>query len=123
MKERNQRCRRIGDQLKVEISAMLQREIKDPRIGFITVQDVEVAPDLSQAFVYYTVLGNAEEKDATLVGLNSTAGFMRREIGRRLHLKRIPEMQFRYDDSIDKGEHLEEVFGRIRKEERSEQSD
>ncbi|HDS15986.1 MAG TPA: 30S ribosome-binding factor RbfA [Proteobacteria bacterium] len=123
MKERNQRCRRIGDQLKVEISAMLQREIKDPRIGFITVQDVEVAPDLSQAFVYYTVLGNADEKNATLAGLNSTAGFMRREIGRRLHLKRIPEMQFRYDDSIDKGEHLEEVFGRIRKEESGEQSD
>ncbi|NPA25905.1 MAG: 30S ribosome-binding factor RbfA [Deltaproteobacteria bacterium] len=116
MKTRSQRCQRIGDQLKSEISIMLLREIKDPRIGFVTVMDVEVSADLSQAEVFVTVFGTAQEKDDTLSGLRSTAGFMRREMGRRLHLKRIPALRFRYDDTTDKGEHLEEIFVKIHRE-------
>ena len=117
MKERSQRCRRIGDQLKGEISSMLLREIKDPRIGFVTVMYVEVSPDLGQATVYFTVYGSEQEKADTLSGLQSTASFMRREMGRRLHLKRIPVLHFRYDKTTDKGEHLEEIFSRIKQEE------
>jgi len=117
MKERTQRCQRIGDQLRGEISTMLLREIKDPRIGFVTVMDVEVAPDLSHATVFFTVYGSDEERRETLAGLNSTAGFMRREMGRRLHLKRIPELHFRYDNTSIKGEHLEGIFSQIRNEE------
>ncbi len=117
MKERSQRCQRIGDQLRGEISSMLLRDIKDPRIGFVTVMDVEVAPDLSHATVFFTVYGSDKERQDTLSGLNSTAGFMRREMGRRLHLKRIPALHFRYDDTGLKGEHLEGIFSRIRKEE------
>jgi ribosome-binding factor A len=96
---------------------MLLREIKDPRIGFVTVMDVEVAPDLSHATVFFTVYGSDEERRETLAGLNSTAGFMRREMGRRLHLKRIPELHFRYDNTSIKGEHLEGIFSQIRNEE------
>ncbi len=117
MKERSQRCQRIGDQLRGEISAMLQRDIKDPRIGFVTIMDVEVSPDLSHATVYFTVFGSEEEKAETLSGLQSTASFMRREMGRRLHLKRIPQLHFRYDKTTDKGSHMEEIFGRIKQEE------
>ena len=117
MKERSQRCQRIGDQLRGEISAMLQRDIKDPRIGFVTIMDVEVSPDLSHATVYFTVFGSEEEKAETLSGLQSTAGFMRREMGRRLHLKRIPQFHFRYDKTTDKGAHMEEIFGQIKQEE------
>ncbi len=117
MKERSQRCQRIGDQLRGEISNMLLRDIKDPRIGFVTVMDVEVAPDLSHATVFFTVYGSEEERSDTLSGLNSTAGFMRREMGRRLHLKRIPELHFRYDNTSLKGEHLEGIFSQIRQEE------
>ena len=117
MKERSQRCQRIGDQLRGEISAMLQRDIKDPRIGFVTIMDVEVSPDLSHATVYFTVIGSDQEKAETLSGLQSTASFMRREMGRRLHLKRIPQLHFRYDKTTDKGAHMEEIFGRIRQEE------
>jgi len=117
MKERTQRCQRIGDQLRGEISKMLLREIKDPRIGFVTVMDVEVAPDLSHATVFFTVYGSDEERRETLAGLNSTASFMRREMGRRLHLKRIPELHFRYDNTSIKGEHLEGIFSQIRNEE------
>ena len=117
MKERSQRCRRIGDQLRGEISSMLLRDIKDPRIGFVTVMDVEVSPDLGQATVYFTVYGSDQEKADTLSGLQSTAGFIRREMGRRLHLKRIPVLHFRYDKTTDKGEHMEDIFGRIKREE------
>ncbi|MEA3333640.1 MAG: 30S ribosome-binding factor RbfA [Pseudomonadota bacterium] len=117
MKERSQRCQRIGDQLRGEISSMLSRDIKDPRIGFVTVMDVEVSPDLGHATVYYTVYGSDQEKADSLSGLQSTSGFMRRELGRRLHLKRIPALHFRYDKTTDKGAHMEEIFGRIKKEE------
>ena len=75
MKERSQRCRRIGDQLKGEISSMLLRDIKDPRIGFVTVMDVEVSPDLGQATVYFTVYGSDQEKADTLSGLHSCTPF------------------------------------------------
>jgi len=100
-----------------EISNMLIKEIKDPRIGFVTILDVEVAPDLSHATVFFTVYGSDEERENTLAGLKSTASYMRREMGRRLHLKRIPELHFRYDNSALKGEHLEGIFNKIHEEE------
>jgi ribosome-binding factor A len=100
-----------------EISNMLIKEIKDPRIGFVTILDVEVAPDLSHAMVFFTVYGSDEERENTLAGLKSTASYMRREMGRRLHLKRIPELHFRYDNSALKGEHLEGIFNKIHEEE------
>ena len=117
MKERSQRCRRIGDQLRAEISSMILRDIKDPRIGFVTVMDVEVSPDVGQATVYYTVYGTDQEKADSLSGLKSTASFMRRELGRRLHLKRIPVLHFRYDKTTDKGAHMDDIFCQINREE------
>ena len=96
---------------------MLQRDIKDPRIGFVTILDVDVAPDLSQATVFLSVFGDEENRRRTLAGLAGAAGFCRRELGRRLHLKRIPELVFRYDDTIDKGEHMEAVFARLHEKE------
>ena len=117
MKERSQRCQRIGDQLRVEVSSMLIKEIKDPRIGFVTILDVEVAPDLSHATVFFTVYGSEEERGNTLAGLKSTASYMRREMGRRLHLKRIPELHFRFDNTTLKGEHLEGLLSKIHNEE------
>ncbi|MBN2791461.1 MAG: 30S ribosome-binding factor RbfA [Desulfuromonadales bacterium] len=116
MKKRSQRCQRIGDQLRGEISLMLQREIKDPRIGFVTIMDVEVAPDLSHATVFFTVFGSEEEKNETLLGLQSTAGYLRREMGRRLHLKRIPQLHFRYDKTTDQGAHMEDLFIKLKEE-------
>ena len=117
MKERSQRCQRIGDQLRGEISSMLLRDVKDPRIGFVTVMDVEVSPDLGQATVYYTVYGSDQEKADSFAGLRSTASFMRRELGRRLHLKRIPVLHFRYDKTTDKAANMDDLFVRIEKEE------
>ncbi len=116
MKTRTQRCQRIGDQLRGEISTMLQRDIKDPRIGFVTIMDVEVAPDLSHANVFFTVFGSDQEKSDSLQGLQSTASYMRRELGRKLHLKRIPQLHFRYDKTTVDGAHMEDIFIKIKKE-------
>jgi len=89
---------------------LLLREVKDPRISFVTIVDVAVSPDMRIAEVYFTVHGSDEEKQETMSGLQSSAGFIRRELGRRLHLKRIPELNFRYDETIDHGFHIDKLL-------------
>ncbi len=110
MRNQTMRCRRVADSLKKEISSMLLLEVKDPRIAFVTIIDVAVSPDLRLAEIYYTVHGSPSEKENTLAGLRSSSGFMRRELGRRLHLKRIPELDFRYDQSIDRGFRIDQLL-------------
>jgi len=105
------RCRRVADSLRKEVSSMLLlREVKDPRISFVTIIDVAVSPDMRIAEVYFTVHGSDAEKQETMSGLQSSAGFIRRELGRRLHLKRIPELNFRYDETIDHGFHIDKLL-------------
>lgn len=89
---------------------LLMQEVKDPRISFVTLIDVAVSPDMRIAEVYYTVHGSADEKRDTLSGLQSSAGFIRRELGKRLHLKRIPELHFRYDETLDQGFHIDSLL-------------
>ncbi|MBN2331915.1 MAG: 30S ribosome-binding factor RbfA [Deltaproteobacteria bacterium] len=113
MRNQTVRCRRVADSLKKEISCMLLQEVKDPRISLVTILDVAVSPDLSFAQVYYTLHGSDVDKRKTQEGLQSTAGFLRRELGRRLRLKRIPELHFRYDDTVDRGFELEQLLDRL----------
>jgi len=89
---------------------LLLQEVKDPRISFVTIIEVAVSPDMRIAEVYYTVHGSEDEKRETLSGLQSSAGFIRRELGKRLHLKRIPELNFRYDETIDHGFHIDKLL-------------
>jgi len=111
MRNQTMRCRRVADSLRKEISSMLLlQEVKDPRISFVTIIDVAVSPDMRMAEVYYTVHGSGDEKRETLSGLQSSAGFIRRELGKRLHLKRIPELNFRYDETIDHGFHIDKLL-------------
>jgi ribosome-binding factor A len=101
------RQRRLGQLLKQEISDMLLREIKDPRIAFASITSVDVAPDLRHAKVHVSVLGNERErKSSTIAGLRSAASFIRRELGQRLRLKYIPELRIVYDDSIEEGSRI-----------------
>lgn len=104
------RVGRVGEQIKKELSLILQSELKDPRIGFITVTGVEVTNDLSQAKVYLSVLGEDEEKEDTLKALDQASGFVRTELGRRIRLRHTPELIFKLDTSIEYGSHIENLL-------------
>jgi ribosome-binding factor A len=102
------RAERVSDQMKQEIADILMRKIKDPRIGFVTVTDVEVADDLRNAKVFVSVYGS--DKASTLKGLESAAPFIRSELGKRMRMKFVPEILFRYDDSVERGAHINELL-------------
>jgi ribosome-binding factor A len=102
------RAERVSDQMKQEIAEILMRKIKDPRIGFVTVTDVEVADDLRNAKVFVSVYGT--DKASTLKGLESASPFIRSELGRRMRMKFVPELLFRYDDSVERGAHIMELL-------------
>jgi ribosome-binding factor A len=99
----SQRTERLDELLRQEIGAMLEREIADPRIGFATVTEVETTPDLRHARVWISVIGGSGERDATIAGLEHAMVFVRRALGTRLRLRRIPELHVRLDDSIERG--------------------
>lgn len=114
----NIRVGRVGEQIKKELSQILQSEMKDPRIGFITVTGVDVTNDLSQAKVYLSVLGSDEQKEETLKALAKGQGFIRSELGRRIRLRYTPELIFKFDTSIEYGSHIEKLLQQINQEER-----
>ena len=95
---------------------MLVREVHDPGIGFVTLTRVEVTPDLQLARVYYTTLGDAAARRGTSRALMRAAPFLRRMIGRRLRLKRTPELEFIFDESIEKQDRIEQLLQEIRAE-------
>ena len=99
----SQRTERVDELLRQEIGEILTREVSDPRIGFATITDVETAPDLRHARVWVSVIGQHGERDETIAALGRAMPFVRRELGRRLRLKRIPELHVRLDDSAERG--------------------
>jgi ribosome-binding factor A len=110
------RSNRVGEQMKKELSDIIGRKIKDPRIGFVTVTDVEVSGDLQQAKVYITVLGDEEQRENTLKGLAKAKGFIRSEIGQRVRLRKTPELIFEFDESINYGNRIESLLKKIQDE-------
>ncbi|WP_166237891.1 30S ribosome-binding factor RbfA [Paenibacillus turpanensis] len=107
------RAGRVGEQIKKELSQIIQSELKDPRIGFITVTGVDVTSDLSQAKVYLSVLGSDEQREATLHALARGKGFIRSEVGKRMRLRHTPELLFKFDTSIDYGSRIEALLEQI----------
>ncbi|MFD0587539.1 30S ribosome-binding factor RbfA [Paenibacillus sp. GCM10027627] len=107
------RVGRVSEQIKKELSQIIQQELKDPRIGFITVTGVETTSDLSQARIYLSVLGSDEQKEATLKALASANGFLRSELGKRMKLRHTPELLFKFDSSIEYGSRIESLLGEI----------
>jgi ribosome-binding factor A len=99
----SQRTDRLDELLRQEIGAMLERDIADPRIGFATVTQVETSPDLRHARVWVSVIGGAAERHETIAALERAMVYIRRELGTRLRLKRIPDFSVRLDDSIERG--------------------
>lgn len=97
----NRRQDRVGTLIQRELSEIIQRSVKDPRVKVCTVTQAEVSSDLKYVDVKVSVIGDEADKDNTLVGLKSAAGFLRREIGRRLTLRYSPELRFSLDESVD----------------------
>jgi len=113
---RGKRSDKVGDLIKVEIAHMLLHELKDPRIGFVTVTRVGVSDDLRHAKVYYSVFGDESAKEESAAGLESARGYMKRELGRRIRLKFMPEITFFHDDSLEYARAIDEVLQRVKDE-------
>ena len=104
------RQEKIEELLKVEISDIIRRELKDPRLGFITITDAEITKDLRHAKIYLSVLGDEKAKEESLAVLQRAAGFIRGEFGRRAFLKVIPELTFKIDTSVEQGARIFELL-------------
>jgi ribosome-binding factor A len=112
----SQRIVRVQRLLRAEISSVVQRRIKDPRVGIVTITEVRADPDLKRARVFVSVLGNAEEQTAALAGLSSGAGFIRAELMKVLHLRPMPTLEFLPDDSLARGSRTLDLLDQIRHE-------
>ncbi len=104
------RSKRVGGILLQEISQILLRDIKDPRIGFATLTGIEVSDDLKYAKVFVSILGEEDEKTNALKGLQSASGFIRRELGSRIRLRSIPELIFKIDTSLEHGAYINKIL-------------
>ena len=104
---------RVGDQLRAEISELLAREVHDPGIGFLTITEVKMSPDLQVARVYYTTLGDERARRETAKALGRATPFLRRQVGSRLRLKRVPSLEFFFDESIERGDRIERILHEI----------
>jgi len=111
------RTQRVGESIREVLGELIQRNVKDPRIGFVTITAVRPSPDLSKAHVYYTVLGDERERMATQAGLESATPFLRTEVGRRVRLKTLPELEFHLDDAPEKGQHVDSIIADIHRTE------
>ncbi|KUO96982.1 30S ribosome-binding factor RbfA [Ferroacidibacillus organovorans] len=110
------RVERIAIQIQREISEVIRSEIKDPRIGFLTVTGVELSNDMAHAKVYVSVMGTKEERETSLTTLARAAGFLRTEVAHRIRLRTVPELHFILDESIDYGERIGNVLRSIAKD-------
>ncbi|MBC1473117.1 30S ribosome-binding factor RbfA [Listeria grandensis] len=106
----NVRANRVAEQMKKELGDILNRKLRDPRIGFITVTGVDVTGDLQQATVFVSVLGEEREQKDALAALEKAHGFIRSEIGSRIRLRKVPELFFEIDHSVAYGNHIDDLL-------------
>jgi ribosome-binding factor A len=105
---------RVADQIRSEVASMLARDVHDPGVGFVTITRVQVTPDLQHARIHYTALGDDKSRANTAKALGRASAFLRRQIGSRLRLRRVPEIEFRYDESIEGQDRIEQLLNNIR---------
>jgi ribosome-binding factor A len=104
---------RVADQIRGELASLLAREVHDPGIGFVTLTRVQVSPDIQLARVFYTVLGDEKARANSARALDRAKPFLRRQIGSRLRLKRVPELSFQYDESVAGQDRIEQLLNEI----------
>jgi ribosome-binding factor A len=107
------RSDRLAHELKNEVSNLIARELRDPRLGFATVTEAKVSPDLSHARIYVSVLGSTEEQRATLAALNRASGFLRRALGTRLKLRKSPQLTFTLDQTSERGARMAQIIAQV----------
>ena len=101
---------RVGDQIRAEIADMIARELHDPGLGFLTITRVQVSPDLQHARIYFTTLGDPTARRNTSRALERASSFMRRQLGRRLRLRRVPELEFVFDETVEHQDRIERLL-------------
>ena len=106
------RLRRVDEAVRQVLSDAVTQDLKDPRVGFVTVTAVRTSPDLRHARVWVSVLGSEEAREASLAGLRSAHGFLQRRVATELRLKHTPTLDFHYDDSVDRGMRISELIDR-----------
>jgi len=109
------RANRVAEQMKKELGEIITMKLKDPRVGFVTVTDVEVTGDLQNATIFITVLGTDKEKQDTLLGLTKAKGFIRSEIGKRIRLRKTPELAFEFDEAFEYGNRIDTILRDLNK--------
>ena len=105
---------RVADLIQTHLTELLQTQVNDPRLEMITVTGVDVTPDTRRADVYVTTLGDSEARAETMAGLQSAAGFLRRELAQRLRLRNTPELVFHWDESLERGERIDLLLDQIK---------
>ena len=111
----SRRIERLNEQVKREVSDILRSEVRDPRIGIVTVTEAKVAPDLSIARVYVQTMGDESEQENALEGLQAASPYIRRELGKRLKVRTVPELRFEQDKALEYGLHIEKLLRDINK--------
>ncbi|MBE7422368.1 MAG: 30S ribosome-binding factor RbfA [Zoogloeaceae bacterium] len=104
------RSSRVAEQVQRELAELIRQELKDPRVGLITVTDVDLTPDYAHAKVFYTTLGDPAARKAIEAGLRAASGFLRRELGRRIRIHTLPELHFIFDESVERGDRLSRLI-------------
>lgn len=110
------RADRVGDQIRSELALLIAREVHDPGVGFLTLTRVKVTPDLQVARVFYTSLGDEKAQRETARALRRAAPFLRRQLGQRVRLRRVPELEFFYDESIAQNDRIEQILQDLKAE-------
>ncbi len=108
------RVRKVADRVRVIVAEMLERRVKDPRLGFVTITDVRVTGDTQHATVFYTVLGDGDQRAASGAALESARGLIRAEVGRQLGMRHTPSLEFILDALPESAAHIEDLLGRAR---------
>lgn len=109
----SKRIARLNEQLKRELAELLRKEVRDPRVHMVSVTAVQVATDLGSARVFVRILGGDRERSETLLGLEAAAPFLRRTLGREMHIRRIPELRFQEDHSMERAQRIEQILSEV----------
>ena len=112
------RPERVGDQIREEITQLLARSVQDPGIGFVTITRVKVTPDLQIARIFFTSIGDPKQQKETVKALERVKPFLRRQLAQRIRLRRAPELEFKYDESIADLDNVEKLLEQVREERR-----